>query len=295
MNFGRLVTAMVTPFKDSGELSRDGLNVLVQHLIETGTTAIVVSGTTGESPTLSHDEKLRLLEWTLRAVDGRVPVLMGSGTNDTASSVRLSKEACQVGADGLLVVAPYYNRPNGDGMFAHFAAVAEAVSVPILLYNVPTRTSSNLDVSTVLHLAAIPNIVGVKEATPDMAQILRLASLKSDDFLLYSGDDKLTLPMLSVGGYGVVSVASHVVGREMTDMISAYLDGRTLDAASTAARLLPMFEVLFSSPSPGPLKVALRSLGVGVGGVRLPVTWPDESVSRQVLSELRRFHPVASI
>jgi len=278
MHFGRLLTAMATPFCADGSLDVAGLPRLVNHLIDTGTTAIVVCGTTGESPTLSHDEKCVVFEQTIAAAAGRVPVIAGTGGNNTADSVALSKEAAQLGANGLLLVAPFYNRPSQDGLYAHFKQIADAVSLPVMLYNIPGRTGVNIDTSTILRLAEVDNIFAVKEASGNFSQILHLAAEKPDDFLIYSGDDKFTLPMLAIGAYGVVSVAAHIVGEELTHLLDAFREGRNTDASILAARLLPFMEQLFIAPSPAPLKAALQMIGVPAGGVRLPLVEAPEDV-----------------
>lgn len=288
MSFGRLITAMATPFQTDGALDETALHRLVDHLIATGTTALVASGTTGESPTLAHAEKLRLFEQTLRAADGRVPVIAGVGGNDTAVSINLAKQAAELGVHGLLLVAPYYNKPTQDGLYAHFSAIAHAVSIPIVLYNVPSRTSVNIEPDTVLRLAEIPNVVALKEATSDFSQIAHIAAAKPDDFYLYSGDDKFTLPLLAYGGYGVVSVASHVVGPEMAAMIEAYVRGDVQTAASWAGRLLPIFEALFRVSNPAPLKAALALMNVPCGDVRLPLVPAPSGVVDELQRELAR-------
>jgi 4-hydroxy-tetrahydrodipicolinate synthase len=289
MDFGCLLTAMVTPFDHDENLDVGAIKPLVDHLIDTGTTAIVACGTTGESPTLSHTEKMTLFEETLRAVDGRVPVIAGTGSNSTKDSIELSKEVGSLGVQGLLLVAPYYNRPTQEGMFGHFSAIAEKVDTPIMLYNVPGRTGVNLDVDTVMQLALIPHVVALKEASGNFTQIVRIAAEKPDDFLLYSGDDKFTLPMLSLGAAGVVSVASHVVGSEMRQMMDLFWQGETDEAALWSARLLPVFEGMFASANPAPVKAALSLVGVPVGGVRqplLPASDSLESVLREILHRL---------
>lgn len=288
MEFGRLVTAMATPFDSTGALDESGLKVLIEHLLDTGTTAIVASGTTGESPTLSHGEKLRLFELTVQYVSGRVPVLAGTGGNNTNTSIQLSKEAVELGVDGLLLVSPYYNRPSQEGLYAHFRTISESVDVPVMLYNIPSRTGVNIDSDTILRLSEVPNIVAVKEASGNFAQIAQIAAGKTDDFLLYSGDDKFTLPIMALGGYGVVSVAAHVIGREMTTMIDAFVAGNTAEAAVWSGRLLPLFEGLFQSPSPAPLKAALHSLGLPGGQVRLPLVNAPEAVVSHVLAQLEK-------
>ncbi|OFW79908.1 MAG: 4-hydroxy-tetrahydrodipicolinate synthase [Alicyclobacillus sp. RIFOXYA1_FULL_53_8] len=288
MEFGRLLTAMITPFQADGRLDESGLKTLIDHLLATGTTAIVASGTTGESPTLSHDEKLRLFELTVQHVAGRVPVLAGTGGNNTETSLTLSREAVEIGVDGLLLVSPYYNRPSQDGLYAHFRTIAEAAKVPVMLYNIPGRTGVNIDTGTILKLAELPNVVAVKEASGNFAQIAQIAAEKPDDFFLYSGDDKFTLPMMALGAFGIVSVASHVVGPEMSEMIAAFVEGNVGEAAVWSGRLLPIFEALFQAPSPAPLKAAMEFLGLPGGTVRLPLVAAPESLVEQLRFELGR-------
>lgn len=288
MEFGRLLTAMITPFQADGRLDESGLKTLIDHLLATGTTAIVASGTTGESPTLSHDEKLRLFELTVQHVAGRVPVLAGTGGNNTETSLTLSREAVEIGVDGLLLVSPYYNRPSQDGLYAHFRTIAEAAQVPVMLYNIPGRTGVNIDTGTILKLAELPNVVAVKEASGNFAQIAQIAAEKPDDFFLYSGDDKFTLPMMALGGFGIVSVASHVVGPEMSEMIAAFVEGNVREAAVWSGRLLPIFETLFQAPNPAPLKAAMEFLGLPGGTVRLPLVSAPESLVEQLRFELGR-------
>lgn len=289
MDFGSLITAMVTPFNQAEQIDELALSRLIDHLIRTGTTAILACGTTGESPTLTHDEKLQLFEATLRAVDGRVPVLVGTGSNVTKQSIELSREAAALGVDGLLLVAPYYNKPSQEGLYAHFASIADAIDLPVMIYNVPGRTSVNIETDTILRLAQIPNVFAVKEASGIFTQIAHIAAEKPDDFLLYSGDDKFTLPMLSLGAAGVVSVASHVVGSEMRQMMDLFWHGETEEAAIWSARLLPMFEGLFATSSPAPVKAALSLIGQPVGSVRqplLPVSGALEAHLQELLHRL---------
>lgn len=285
MDFGRLVTAMVTPFNDSLQIDYTRLETLIEHLLSTGTTAFVVAGTTGESPTLSHDEKLSLFKKVVELVGGRAKVIAGTGSNDTAASVRLSKEAEQCGIDGLLVVAPYYNRPSQEGLYRHFTAIAEATPLPNMLYNIPGRSAVNIDVDTQLRLAQIPNIVATKEATGDVNQILKLLANKPKNFTVYSGDDKMLLPVLALGGYGIVSVASHVAGVQMQELIDAFIGGQVEKATELHNKLLPIFEGLFLMPSPAPVKAALNMKGIPVGGVRLPLVEADEKM-RGILRNL---------
>lgn len=293
MDFGRLITAMITPFTETGEIDDTRLTSMVNHLIETGTTAIVACGTTGESPTLTHAEKLHVFAQTLKAVDGRIPVIAGTGGNDTKESERLSKEAESLGVQGLLLVAPYYNRPSQEGLVAHFSKIANAVDVPIMLYNIPGRCGVNIDVDTILRLAEVPNIFAVKEASGDFVHISRLAAKKPDDFLLYSGDDKFTLPIMALGGYGIVSVAAHLVGEEMSQMIQAFVDGNVQYAMRWNQRLLGLFESLFTYSSPSPLKAALRLLGYEMGSVRLPLVEAPSHIIGQISNELYKLGKVS--
>lgn len=292
MDFGRLMTAMATPFRPDGKLDIDGIHKLVNHLIETGTTTIVACGTTGESPTLSHEEKLTLFVETLKATAGRVPVIAGTGGNDTASTIALSKEAQDLGAHGILLVAPYYNRPTQDGLYAHFSAIVESVELPIMIYNIPGRTGVNIEVDTLLKLGQLSNVFAVKEASGNFAHIVDLLARKPDDLFVYSGDDKFTLPMMAVGAYGVVSVASHVVGREMTEMMDAYVHGDVKNAMTWAGRLLPVFEALFRVSSPAPLKAALSMMDLPAGSVRLPLVAAPEYVVEELREQLTRLRKI---
>ncbi|MCL5677209.1 MAG: 4-hydroxy-tetrahydrodipicolinate synthase [Firmicutes bacterium] len=275
VNWGRLITAMATPFKADGSVDYDLAKALARHLVETGSDGLVVAGTTGESPTLSHGEKLRLFEAVAAEVSDRVPVIAGTGSNSTAASVELSKEVEEVGVSGLLLVVPYYNRPSQDGLYRHFRTVAEATSLPILLYNIPSRTGTNMLASTTLRLAAdVENIVAVKESAGDLGAVAEICRKAPENFLVYNGDDAMTLPHLAVGGYGVVSVVAHVVGPDMQAMIQAYLAGDVAKAAALHQKLMPVFKGLFITTNPTPLKAALAMVGFPVGGPRLPLVEP---------------------
>lgn len=287
--FGQLLTAMVTVFKRDYSVDYRGSAEMARRLLDTGSDGLVITGTTGEAPTLTDEEKIRLWASVREAVGNKGKVLAGTGTNDTLHAVRMSQEAARIGMDGLLVVTPYYNKPPQEGLYDYFRQVAEATPLPVILYNVPGRTGVNLLPETVLKLAAIPNVVAVKEASgsPDQAgEILRRAP---DGFTLYSGDDSLTLPLLAVGGHGVISVASHLVGREMKSMIEAYAAGRVKDAAALHQRLLPLFKVLFLTANPIPVKAALRLVGLDPGPLRSPLTGASGAVEKaikEVLEEL---------
>ncbi|WP_103106002.1 4-hydroxy-tetrahydrodipicolinate synthase [Brevibacillus reuszeri] len=269
--FGRLVTAMVTPFDDQLQIDYDKTERLIDHLVATGSEGIVISGTTGESPTLSGAEKLALFKHVVSYAKGKCHIIAGTGSNDTASSIEFSKAAQETGVDAIMVVAPYYSRPSQEGLYAHFKGIAASTDLPVMLYNVPGRSAVNITAQTTLRLAELPNVVCVKEASGNLSQMAQIIEYAPEGFELYSGDDSLTLPALAIGGVGIVSVASHVVGRDMTEMIHSFLAGNHAAAASLHRKLMPVFEGLFAYPSPGPTKVALQKLGIETGGVRLPL------------------------
>lgn len=269
--FGRLVTAMVTPFDDQLKIDYDKTERLIDHLVATGSEGIVISGTTGESPTLSGAEKLALFKHVVSYAKGKCHIIAGTGSNDTASSIEFSMAAQETGVDAIMVVAPYYSRPSQEGLYAHFKAIAASTDLPVMLYNVPGRSAVNITAQTTLRLAELPNVVCVKEASGNLSQMAQIIEYAPEGFELYSGDDSLTLPALAIGGVGIVSVASHVVGRDMTEMIHSFLAGNHAAAASLHRKLMPVFEGLFAYPSPGPTKVALQKLGIETGGVRLPL------------------------
>ncbi|MCL1630832.1 4-hydroxy-tetrahydrodipicolinate synthase [Sporolactobacillus sp. CPB3-1] len=271
MDFGRLLTAMVTPFDDHGKMSLERTTNIIEHLIRTGSDGIVVAGTTGESPTLSHDEKLILFEHVVRVVDGRIKVIVGTGNNNTAQTVAFSKEAAGLGVDAIMAVAPYYSKPNQDGLYAHYKAISDQVDVPIIIYNIPGRSKVNISAETIIRLSQLHNIVAVKEASGDLDQIAAIISGTDKNFHLYSGDDGLTLPILSIGGHGVISVASHVIAPEMKKMIHSFLSGRISESAELHRAMLPLMRELFAAPSPAPVKALLNNLDMPVGSVRLPM------------------------
>jgi 4-hydroxy-tetrahydrodipicolinate synthase len=282
--FGRLLTAMVTPFAEDGAVDCARARQLAEALVATGTRGIVVAGTTGESPTLTHEEKLRLFREVKDAVGQEIDVIAGTGTNNTAESVSFSREAAEVGADGILATVPWYNKPPQQGLEAHFRAIASAVEIPVLLYNIPSRTSVNLAPETAIRLSEVDNIVGVKEASSNFEAIGTIIRDARPGFLVWSGNDAETLPILALGGYGVVSVASHLVGRQMTQMIEAAVDGSLDDATRIHNRLAPLFIALFATTSPIPLKYALSACGFPCGGLRLPLVEVDAK-SRSIMDE----------
>ncbi|UHA73881.1 4-hydroxy-tetrahydrodipicolinate synthase [Paenibacillus sp. 481] len=281
MDFGRLITAMVTPFDDNQQINWSETERLIHYLIEQQQNdAIVIAGTTGESPTLSDEEKVELFRFAVKTAQGRCRIIAGTGSNNTAHSIHLTKLAEEAGVDGVLLVVPYYNKPNQEGLYQHFKAIAESTTVPVILYNVPGRTVASLTVDTTLRLAQIPNIVAVKECV-SLEQMTLLVAGAPEGFKVYSGDDPVTLPLLAVGGYGVVSVASHLVGDRMKTMINAFLTGKHSEATRIHHELYPVFKGLFECPHPVPnpvaVKFALELRGFQVGGVRLPLVSASES------------------
>jgi len=291
MEIGRLLTAMVTPFAADGRVDYKQAQRLAQSLVESGSDGVVVFGTTGEAPTLTHEEKIHLLQEVKQALEvgGRGVVVAGASTYSTAESVELAGEAERAGADGLLLTVPYYNKPPQEGLFRHFQAIAASVSLPCILYNVPGRTSLNMTAETTLRLADIPNIIGVKEASGDIIQMGRILAGAPTGFRVWSGDDQFTLPLLSMGGYGVVCVVSHLAGLQMKALIEAAVSGRTEEAASIHQRLLPLMNVLMTAASnPIPVKFALNHVGFAVGKPRLPLVEPDENAAQRILDELSR-------
>jgi 4-hydroxy-tetrahydrodipicolinate synthase len=271
MNFGNIATAMVTPFDKNENIDFQKLSKLIDYLINNGTDSLVVAGTTGESPTLSEEEKVALIQYSVKEAAGRVPIIAGTGSNNTKASIKLTKKAEEAGADAVMLVTPYYNKPSQEGMYRHFRAIAEETSLPVMLYNVPGRTAASLAPETTIRLAEIPNIIAIKEASGDLDAITKIVAETPEDFAVYSGDDSLTLPALSVGARGIVSVASHIIGPEMQEMIKHYTEGNTAQAALIHQKLLPLMKGLFAAPNPSPLKTALQLKGLDVGSVRLPL------------------------
>ncbi len=285
--FGRLMTAMVTPFREDGEVDFARAGKLAARLVSEGTQTLVVCGTTGESPTLTHDEKLRLFEVVKQAVPG-TPLVAGTGSNCTRATIEFSREARRRGVDGLLVVAPYYNKPPQEGLYEHFRAVAEAVDLPMIVYNIPGRTGVEISPSVLARLAQLDNVVAVKQSLPGLEPVSILAArlqgvpvpvggrsgpwTRPDRAMeIYSGDDSATLPMMAVGGVGVISVASHVAGPQILQMMEAFAAGRVEEATKMHLHLLPLFTGLFTTTNPILVKAALKLKGFPVGGLRAPL------------------------
>lgn len=285
MDFGRVITAMVTPFDSELRVDRNQARKLIDYLIEEQQSdSLVICGTTGESPTLTEEEKLDLFRLAVEQAKGRCKIIAGTGSNNTAHSIHLTQEAEKIGVDGVLLVAPYYNRPSQDGLYEHFKAIAQSTRLPVMLYNIPSRTGVTVSAATTLKLAELPNVVATKEAHADFELISELTAGAPETFKVYSGDDILTLPMMSVGAYGVVSVASHVIGKEIQQMVRAYASGDVRAAAEWHAKLRPIFNGMFNCPhrvpNPVPVKYALGLHGMPVGGVRLPLVPATEEEGR---------------
>jgi 4-hydroxy-tetrahydrodipicolinate synthase len=283
---------MVTPFAADGSLDEPGIRRLVDYLLDHGSDGLVASGTTGESPTLTWDEKLTLFSLVKEAVAGRGAVIAGTGGNNTAEAVKLSEAAAKLGMDGILLVAPYYNKPSQEGLYRHFRTIAEAVPLPVMIYNVPGRTSVNIEAGTVLRLAReVPNIVAVKEASGNLMQVSEIIAHAPEGFRVYSGEDGLVLPILAVGGYGVVSVTSHLVGDDLNQMHKAFFSGNLREAARLHASMLPIVRACFqpSTPSPVPVKAALNMLGIPVGKPRLPLVEATEAERAVVAKALEDY------
>ncbi|HHT72709.1 MAG TPA: 4-hydroxy-tetrahydrodipicolinate synthase [Firmicutes bacterium] len=282
MKSGQVITAMITPMEQDGKVSYEQAIRLAKRLAENGSDGVVLSGTTGESPTLSFDEKVKLFTSITDSVGGELEIIAGTGSNNTAESIALTQAAETAGVDGIMLVTPYYNRPSQEGLYQHFKTIAENCSLPIMLYNVPGRTGVNLLPETVARLAEVENIVAIKEASGDLNQVSLLRSLVPDDFLIYSGDDSLTLPILAVGGDGVVSVASHLVGRQLKDMVTAFLAGKVREAQELHLRLLPLMRVLFITTNPVPVKRALEFVGFESGPLRQPLIDLTEEQAQKI-------------
>jgi 4-hydroxy-tetrahydrodipicolinate synthase len=271
-SFGRVSTALITPFKEDGSVNYDVVEKLAVYLVANGTDTLVVCGTTGESPTLSWDEEFHLFQVVQRAIAGKAKVIAGAGSNSTEEAIAATQKASKLQLDGTLQVVPYYNKPPQRGLYKHFRAIAEAApEMPLMLYNIPGRTGQNLLPETVARLAEIPNIVAIKEASGSLDQVSQVRCLTPPEFDVYSGDDSLTLPMLAVGACGVVSVASHLVGQRLQQMIQAFEQGQVQSATQIHLQLFPLFKALFATTNPIPLKAALRLQGWQVGSTRLPL------------------------
>jgi 4-hydroxy-tetrahydrodipicolinate synthase len=292
VQFGRLLTAMITPFTPDGTVDWPRFDAVLEHLIDQGSDSVVIAGTTGESPTLSQEEKLQLFKRAVEQAQGRVKVIAGTGSNHTASTQAFTQRAEETGVDGVMLVVPYYNRPTQEGLYQHFRMVAASTSLPVMLYNVPGRTAVHMDVETMARLTHdVPNITAIKESSGRLVDVMKLATRKREGVALYSGMDELVVPYLASGADGVVSVASHVAGLDMKRMMEAYVKGEVKEATRIQQRLVPLVEALFMTSSPAPLKYALSRLGVCEEHVRLPIIPLSDMEKKWVDSILDSFVP----
>jgi 4-hydroxy-tetrahydrodipicolinate synthase len=287
--FGSVVTAMVTPFTEDGQVNYSVAEKLASYLVENGSDSVLVCGTTGESPTLTWDEEYELFQVVQKAIAGKGKVIAGTGSNSTREAIAASEKDAKLGLDGCLQVVPYYNKPPQSGLFKHFEAIAKAVpDLPVMLYNIPGRTGCNLLPETVAKLAEIDNIVAIKEASGILEQACQIRCLTDSSFAIYSGDDFLTLPLLTMGATGIVSVASHVVGNEIKQMVNAFKSGNTTLAVELQLKLFPLFKALFCTTNPIPVKAALKMRGWDVGGLRLPLDELPSNLEEHLSSVLKQ-------
>ncbi|QKY70622.1 4-hydroxy-tetrahydrodipicolinate synthase [Lentibacillus sp. CBA3610] len=291
MNFGQVLTAMVTPFDQNGTIDFDATRTLVNYLIANGSDGLVIAGTTGESPTLTDNEKLDLFRFVANVVSGRVPVIAGTGSNNTLGSIELTKQAEQTGVDAIMLTTPYYNKPSQEGLYQHYKAIAGATSLPVMLYNIPGRSAVGIAPETIIRLAEVDNIVSVKEASGSLDAMTSIISRTPDDFTLYSGDDDLTLPVLSIGGNGIISVSAHILGNDIQEMVQSFQNGDVKRAAAIHQQILPVMKAMFAQPSPAPVKGALNMTGVYVGDVRLPMI----PLSGEEKQQLRQMLPPSKV
>lgn len=289
--FGRLLTAMVTPFNADGSVNYEKAADLAEWLINNGSDGLVVAGSTGEAATMSAEEKLELFRVVVNRINKRVPIIAGTGSNNTADSVKMTKMAEAMGVDGALIVGPYYNKPTQEGFYQHFAAVAKSTGLPIIVYNVPGRTASNISPAIVARLAAdFENIVAIKEAAGNVAQVAELYSVLPEEFTIYSGDDGLILPFMSVGATGLISVLSNIGGGILQDVMQAYEDGRVREAAKLNARMVPLANAMFIETNPIPVKAAVTLVtGIDAGQPRLPLTPMEPANKAKMVAVLQEY------
>jgi len=286
---GRLITAMVTPFDEKGEVDYEQAKKLALALIASGSDGVLVVGTTGESPTLLRAEEYRLFREIKAAVGDKGSVIAGTGSNSTAEACEATREVEKIGVDACLLVVPYYNKPPQEGLYQHFKTVAESTSLSCIMYNVPSRTVVNMTADTVIRLSKIDNIIGVKEASGNFEQIAKIIQETDDDFFVWSGNDTDTFPIMALGGYGIISVASHLVGKQIKQMIDSFVSGKIAEAAAIHRRLLPLVNALFIISNPIPVKYAVNQVGFRVGKTRLPLTEPDKKTAAIIKDALRNY------
>ncbi|MBP2642608.1 MAG: dapA 2 [Firmicutes bacterium] len=284
-SFGRVLTAMVTPFNEDYTVNYQAAAKLANYLVDNGSDGIVVAGSTGESSTMTHEEELKLFATVLDAVGDRAVIVAGTGSNDTKTSIDHTRQAEKLGVHGAMLVAPYYNKPPQQGFYQHFKAVAESTQLPVIIYNIPGRCGANILPETIIRLSEIKNIVAVKEASGSMDQVAEI--VRNTKLSVYSGDDALTLPILSLGGVGIISVAAHLVGKDMQEMVTAFLAGNIVKAQEIHQKLMPLFKSLFVTTNPIPVKTAVNLLGLKAGPLRLPLVPPSEKETEVIKTAMR--------
>jgi 4-hydroxy-tetrahydrodipicolinate synthase len=289
MIFGKLITAMVTPFNTKEAVDYAEAVQIANYLADHGSDAIFLSGSTGESPTLTHEEEMTLFKEVKKGLKGKAKLLAGSGSNSTATAVEMTKKAEKAGMDGAVIVVPYYNKPTQEGLYQHFKTVAEATALPLMIYNIPSRTSRNMEPETVARLAEIKNYTSIKEASGYLEQMKKIIQLTPEEFLLYSGDDSLTLDVLKIGGVGVVSVASHLVGPAIKRMILAFEEGKLDEAEQINQELAEFFKIIFITTNPAPIKAALNMAGFKCGVPRLPLVDLNDAEKAKLKTVLQKY------
>ncbi len=286
---GRLLTAMVTPFNEKGEVDYEQAKKLALALLDSGSEGVVLAATTGEAPTLTWEEEMRLFTEVKAAVGNRGNIVAYTGSNSTAEAVEATEKAEKIGVDACLSVVPYYNRPNQEGIYQHFKAIAESTSLPIIMYNIPSRVVVNMEPETIARLSKIDNIVGVKEASGNMEHVAKTLNNAREGFLIWSGNDNDTFLIMALGGYGVIGVTTHLVGKQYKKMIDLILKSQIAEAAAIHRNLVPLVNAMFSVPSPAPIKYALNHLGFRVGKPRLPLVEPDEKSAALINDTLKKY------
>jgi 4-hydroxy-tetrahydrodipicolinate synthase len=286
---GRFLTAMVTPFKENGEVDYEQARKLALALIDSGSDGVVVAATTGEAPTLSWEEELRLFTEVKSAVGDRATIVAYTGSNSTSEAVEATRGAEKIGVDACLSVVPYYNKPTQEGIYRHFKTIADSTSLPVIMYNIPGRVIVNMTPDTIVRLSRIDNIVGVKEANGDMGHVAQVISNAAEGFKVWSGNDNDTFPIMTLGGYGVIGVVTHLVGRQVRKMMELVLDNNVQEAAVIHRHLVPLVNALFIQPNPGPVKYALNQVGMRVGAPRLPLLPPDEKTGAAIMEIVKKY------
>ncbi|MDA3849753.1 MAG: 4-hydroxy-tetrahydrodipicolinate synthase [Spirochaetaceae bacterium] len=287
--FNGVFTALITPFHRDGSIDWEGLKKLVKKQIDHGISGLVPVGTTGESPTLSHEENLQVVEWVIKAAEGKVPVIAGTGSNCTAEAIRMTQKAKELGATASLQVAPYYNKPNQEGLYRHFVSIADQVDMPLVVYNIKGRSGINIQTDTLMRMAQHPNVVAVKEASGDLSQMMDVIGQRPEGFSVLSGDDNLTVPLTLMGGNGMISVVSNIIPQIMEEMVQAALAGDISKAREFHYKLMPLFKAMSLDTNPIPVKAAMAELGYCEGSYRLPLCAPSDEIQQKIRQVLKDY------